>query len=51
MFATGFADAQRVAPMVQLLRCFAKMGDMKPGEFGDQQNLFGMCYRELRILA
>ena len=55
MFATGFADAQRVAPMVMFIRTVAKMGNMRPADFGhegsSEQVLFADCYKELRILS
>eukprot|EP00966_Prymnesium_polylepis_P035656 828204-Prymnesium_polylepis.1 len=45
MFASGFADAQRVAPMVMLLRTVGRMGDMKPADFGSEQLLFANSSR------
>ena len=51
MFATGFADAQRVAPMVLFFRSVAGMRDMRPDDFGDKKKLFAASNKEIRIFA
>ena len=51
MFATGFADAQRVAPMVLFFRTVARMRTMRPDDFGEKKELFANAHKEIRIFA
>ena len=51
MFATGFADAQRVAPMVLFFRTVARMRTMRPDDFGERKEVFAAAHKEIRIFA
>ena len=51
MFATGFADAQRVAPMIMFFRTVAKMGEMSPDDFGEMSVAFSNTHRDIRLYS
>ena len=51
MFATGFADAQRVAPMILFFRTVTKMGDLPTEAFGDMSATFANLHKDIRLYS
>jgi len=51
MFATGFADAQHVAPMISFFRTVTKMGNLPPEAFGDMSATFANLHKDVRLYA
>jgi len=51
MFVTGFADAQRVAPMIMFFRTVAKIRVMLPEAFGEMSIAFANVNKDIRLFS